>query len=85
MPPPREELTMTRRQHKNNPPAARLRRAATAAVDALLTTHQQEVGTRLAIKQEITGKPERDLGGRGREPAIEAVMAALKPHMPSNV
>lgn len=75
---------MTRRQRKNNPPAAKLRRAATAAVDALLTTHQQEVGTRLAIKQKVTGEPERDLGGRGREPAIDAVMAALKPYMPPN-
>lgn len=75
---------MTKRQRMNNPPSAKLRRAATAAVDALLTTHQQEIGTRLAIKQEIRGQSERDLGGRGRDPAIDAVMDALKPYMPPN-
>lgn len=75
---------MTRRQRKNDPPTARLRRVAAAVVDALLTTHQGDVGTRLAIKQECIGARERDLGGRGREPAIDAVMAALKPYMPPN-
>lgn len=48
-------------------------------VDALLTTHFGDVGTRLAIRQFIDGEArERDLGGWCRDAAIAEVRRVLQ-------
>ena len=62
---------------------AMVREAAIAAVDALMLNWQGDVGTRLAIKQEVFGE-ERDLGGRNWNAAVETVAEAIAPFLRPN-
>ena len=61
----------------------KVREMAIAVVDALMSNWQGDVGTRLAIKQEVSDG-ERDLGGRNWNAAVETAAEAIAPFLRPN-
>lgn len=53
-------------------------RIATKIIDGLLTNAGKQKGDRLAIKQSVVDRPERDLGGWCRAAAIQYVEKILE-------